>query len=68
MTDELHTSHGTPEPTDEPADEQTFTIVIHLPQPIDKMVALLQALAEGWPDVPFTSAHWLAQIEIPADR
>jgi hypothetical protein len=53
---------------DEQTDEQTVTIVIHLPQPIDKMVALLQALAIEWPDVPFTSAHWLAQIDIPASR
>lgn len=40
-----------------------MTIVIHLPQPIDKMTALLRALAEEWPDAVFTGD----QIDIAAE-
>lgn len=42
-----------------------LTIVIHLPQPLDKINATLRALANEWPDAKFTNG--LAVLEIPAD-
>lgn len=45
-------------------DGSTMTIVIHLPQLIDKVGALLATLAEQWPDAVFTDG--LARLEIPA--
>lgn len=42
-----------------------LTIVIHLPQPLDKVTAILQALAGEWPDAHFTNG--LARLDIPAE-
>lgn len=44
----------------------SLTIVIHLPQPIDRVTALLVAIAEQWPDAAFTDG--LARLEIPVDE
>lgn len=44
----------------------TLTIVIHLPQSLDKVVTLLRALGDEWPHVTLnTTGPWL--IEIPAE-
>lgn len=34
-----------------------LTIVINLPQPIDKVTAVLLALADEWPDAKFIGDH-----------
>jgi hypothetical protein len=43
----------------------TLTIVVHLPQPLDKVVALVRALADEWPDAHFVDG--LSRLEVPAD-
>lgn len=49
------------------ASDRTLTIVVHLPQPVDRIVVLLRALADEWPGVTLnTTGPWI--IEVPATR
>ena len=43
-----------------------MTIVIHLPQPIDKVLAVLRVIGEQWHDTA-TFSDGLTRLEIPAD-
>jgi hypothetical protein len=49
---------------DEPVSD-SLTIVIHLPQRFDRIVAVMRVLGEEWPDA---TTNGLARIEIPADE
>lgn len=48
-------------PSDSPSDR--LTIVVHLPQPFDRVTALLRTLGEQWPDTPMRGNV----VEIPSD-
>lgn len=39
----------------------SLTVVVHLPQTVDNVVALLKAIAEIWPDAVFTGDR----VEVP---
>lgn len=43
----------------------SMTIVIHLPQHVDKINAVLHALGREWPHATFTDGF--ARVDIPAD-
>jgi len=55
-------------PTVEPPNDSlvdTVTLIVHLPQPLDKMAGLYRAIGELWPTATAAS---FARIEIPADE
>lgn len=46
-----------------------LTIIVHLPQPLDTIARLLDALNREWPGVPIDYSHpdgW--RITVPADE
>lgn len=47
-----------------PVDNDAMTIVIHLPQPLEKVAAVLEVLAEEWPDASFKQADGLTRLDI----
>jgi hypothetical protein len=52
---------GSEPPTESPSDR--LTIVVHLPQPFDRVVALMAKLGELWPTAPVVGNV----VEIPSD-
>jgi hypothetical protein len=43
----------------------TFTVIVHLPQPIDAVSNLLRTIHENWPDAVIdVTGAW--KIEVPA--
>jgi hypothetical protein len=44
-------------------DDRELIIVVHLPQEFSKVVALLKAVSDQWPDIPVEGNL----IEVPAD-
>lgn len=48
------------------AQSRSLTIVVHLPQRVDKVSALLRLVSEEWPRAAFTGG--LDRLEIPADE
>jgi hypothetical protein len=48
-------------------DDRTMTIVVHLPQPVDNVSRLLNAVADIWPEAKLDfTGPW--KIDIPADE
>lgn len=46
-----------------------MTIVIHLPQSVDKITQLLSVIASEWPDAKFQDADGFTRLEIaPMDE
>ncbi len=55
-----------PEPPIDPLFVSTLTIVVHLPQPLPKVVELIRTASELWPNATFVGG--LDRWEIPADE
>lgn len=53
-------------PDGPPIDASALTIVVHLPQPLESVAALLRLVGDTWPDAAFTDG--LTRLEIPADE
>lgn len=49
-----------------PPSDSTLTIVVHLPQPLPKVVELIRTVSEVWPGATFVGG--LDRLEIPADE